>query len=52
MSFNQKRITAVIPARMSSGRFPGKPLAKINGREMVLMVADMLRMIILVRLYA
>ena len=40
MSFNNKRITAVIPARMSSGRFPGKPLAKINGREMVLMVAD------------
>ena len=25
---------------MSSGRFPGKPLAKINGRELVLRVAD------------
>ena len=43
MSFNNKRITAVIPARMSSGRFPGKPLAKINGREMVLMVADIVK---------
>tara|TARA_B100001029_G_scaffold53548_1_gene42989 strand:- start:65 stop:790 length:726 start_codon:yes stop_codon:yes gene_type:complete len=40
MSFNNKRITCVIPARMSSGRFPGKPLAKINGRELVLRVAD------------
>ena len=40
MSFNNKRITCVIPARMSSGRFPGKPLAKINGRELVLRVVD------------
>ena len=40
MSFNNKRITAVIPARMSSGRFPGKPLVKIHGRELVLRVAD------------
>ena len=40
MTFNSKRITAVIPARMSSGRFPGKPLALINGREMILRVAD------------
>ena len=40
MSFNDKRITCVIPARMSSGRFPGKPLAKINGRELVLRVVD------------
>lgn len=37
---NGKHITCVIPARMSSGRFPGKPLAKIKGREMVLRVAD------------
>ena len=35
-----KKITCVIPARMKSSRFPGKPLAKINGREMVLCVAD------------
>lgn len=40
MSYNDKRITCIIPARMSSGRFPGKPLAKINGRELVLRVAD------------
>ena len=34
------KVTCIIPARMSSGRFPGKPLAKIAGREMVLRVAD------------
>ena len=28
-------ITAIIPARMASSRFPGKPLAKINGIPMV-----------------
>lgn len=33
-------VTCIIPARMSSGRFPGKPLARIAGREMVLRVAD------------
>ena len=37
---NNKKITCIIPARMKSSRFPGKPLAKINGREMVLCVAD------------
>ena len=37
---NDKKITCIIPARMKSSRFPGKPLAKINGREMVLRVAD------------
>lgn len=31
---------AVIPARWRSSRFPGKPLAKILGREMVLRVHD------------
>ena len=29
------KIIAVIPARMSSSRFPGKPLKKINGVEMI-----------------
>jgi 3-deoxy-manno-octulosonate cytidylyltransferase (CMP-KDO synthetase) len=29
------RILAVIPARMGSSRFPGKPLAKIHGRPMI-----------------
>ena len=38
-----KSITCVIPARMSSSRFPGKPLAKIAGKEMVLRVADIAR---------
>ncbi|MDJ0811318.1 MAG: 3-deoxy-manno-octulosonate cytidylyltransferase [Desulfobacterales bacterium] len=30
-----KKIIAVIPARMGSSRFPGKPLAKILGRPMI-----------------
>ena len=29
------RILAVVPARMSSSRFPGKPLKKINGIPMI-----------------
>lgn len=35
-----KKITCVIPARLSSSRFPRKPLAMIKDREMVLRVAD------------
>lgn len=38
--YNNKTIACVIPARMRSSRFPGKPLAKINDRELVLRVAD------------
>ena len=38
--YKNKTIDCVIPARMSSSRFPGKPLVKINGRELVLRVAD------------
>ena len=30
----------VIPARYKSSRFPGKPLAKILGKEMILHVAE------------
>ena len=30
----------IIPARFGSTRFPGKPLVKINGREMILNVYD------------
>jgi 3-deoxy-manno-octulosonate cytidylyltransferase (CMP-KDO synthetase) len=30
-----KKITAIIPARMESTRFPGKPLAKICGHTMI-----------------
>lgn len=32
---NKKRIIAIIPARMASTRFPGKPLVKILGLEMI-----------------
>ena len=32
--------TCVISSRMESTRFPGKPLALINGREMILWVAE------------
>ena len=38
--YKGKTIACVIPARLSSSRFPNKPLAKIAGREMVLRVAD------------
>ncbi len=38
MSEKRARITAVIPARMASTRFPGKPLAPIAGMPMVEMV--------------
>lgn len=36
-------ILIVIPARYSSSRFPGKPLAKIAGIEMIKRVADIAR---------
>lgn len=39
MSKTKLKITGVIPARMESTRFPGKPLAMIEGREMILWVA-------------
>ena len=35
-----QRTVVVIPARYKSSRFPGKPLAKINGKEMILHVAE------------
>jgi 3-deoxy-manno-octulosonate cytidylyltransferase (CMP-KDO synthetase) len=38
--YKSKTIVCVVPARLSSSRFPNKPLAKIKGREMVLRVAD------------
>ena len=38
--YKNKIVTCIIPSRLSSSRFPNKPLAKINGREMVLRVAD------------
>jgi 3-deoxy-manno-octulosonate cytidylyltransferase (CMP-KDO synthetase) len=33
-------ISIIIPARYDSSRFPGKPLAKISGKEMILRVCD------------
>jgi 3-deoxy-D-manno-octulosonate cytidylyltransferase len=39
MDTEKKRILAIIPARWASSRFPGKPLAKIRGKEMILWVA-------------
>ena len=38
-----QKITCVIPARLSSSRFPRKPLALIKDRAMVLRVADIAR---------
>ena len=34
------KIYILIPARMESSRFPGKPLAKINGKEMIVRVLE------------
>lgn len=34
------KVAVVIPARYQSSRFPGKPLAMINGKEMIIRVAD------------
>ena len=31
----------IIPARFKSSRFPGKPLTKLNGKEMILWVAEL-----------
>lgn len=36
----QPKVAVVIPARYKSSRFPGKPLAKIKGKEMILWVAS------------
>ncbi len=35
-----KRACVIIPARFNSSRFPGKPLVKLNGKEMILWVAE------------
>ena len=34
------KILAIVPARMGSSRFPGKPLAKILGKPMIGHVYD------------
>ncbi len=38
--YKNQRAVVVIPARYKSTRFPGKPLAKINGKPMILHVAE------------
>jgi len=38
-----KKVLGVIPARIGSTRFPGKPLKKIAGREMILRTLDRAR---------
>jgi 3-deoxy-manno-octulosonate cytidylyltransferase (CMP-KDO synthetase) len=37
------KIVGVIPARLASSRFPGKALAKVNGKEMILHVWERVR---------
>jgi 3-deoxy-manno-octulosonate cytidylyltransferase (CMP-KDO synthetase) len=37
---NMSEASIIIPARYDSSRYPGKPLEKINGKEMILHVAD------------
>ena len=37
---NDFRTVVLIPARFSSSRFPGKPLAKISNKEMIIWVAE------------
>lgn len=41
-----KKTLIIIPARYKSSRFPGKPLKKILGRELILRVADRCKSII------
>ena len=40
------KILIVIPARFKSSRFPGKPLAKIKNKEMIIWVAQICKNII------
>ncbi len=40
MGINKRDFIVIIPARYASSRFPGKPLAKLGGREMILWVCD------------
>jgi 3-deoxy-manno-octulosonate cytidylyltransferase (CMP-KDO synthetase) len=39
-SYNAVKFSVVIPARYASSRFPGKPLADIGGKPMVVRVAE------------
>lgn len=42
----QMKILAIIPARYASTRFPGKPLADINGKTMIQRVYDIVKVLI------
>ena len=37
---NDMQVVAIIPARYKSNRFPGKPLADINGKPMIQHVVE------------
>lgn len=41
MPFNEIRACVIIPARYASSRFPGKPLAALLGKPMILWVAEL-----------
>ena len=41
-----KNISIIIPARFKSSRFPGKPLAKILGKEMIIRVCEICEKVI------
>ncbi|EQD25745.1 MAG: 3-deoxy-D-manno-octulosonate cytidylyltransferase [Leptospirillum sp. Group IV 'UBA BS'] len=43
MEETESDVVVVIPARMASTRFPGKPLAQVNGIPLVIHVAQMAR---------
>tara|TARA_Y100000593_G_C4311496_1_gene338605 strand:+ start:1648 stop:3336 length:1689 start_codon:yes stop_codon:yes gene_type:complete len=36
----EQKVSVIIPARYKSSRFPGKPLVDINGKPMIIRVAD------------
>ncbi len=40
MKNNDVQVIAIIPARYKSNRFPGKPLAPINGKAMIQHVVE------------
>tara|TARA_A100001011_G_C14298599_1_gene839670 strand:- start:2038 stop:2772 length:735 start_codon:yes stop_codon:yes gene_type:complete len=41
-----KNISVIIPARFKSSRFPGKPLTKIQGKEMIIRVCEICKKVI------
>ncbi len=43
MEKKKPKVVAIIPARYESNRFPGKPLAKIDGKPMIQHVVERAR---------